>query len=484
LKRFRGRGYLIDGAVGLVVVALLATTFVAFVDLALANGPNGRLEGVYEQRLPGAPDWARWAAALGILVTILSIRVPSHAWSLYTFYRSRLGEAYMLTRIKEAGGTYRVAPVRGRAVHDWQWAKTGDDAGEVTGSSLAMEQAGSRRGDVGGIEEWVVCTAVNIRGSGEAAPGRGAGSFSFSKSYVGGPEVGWMDTSAYLRALDDRRRRDVSVPSTVTISGAAFSPAMGKMSKPWQGRLFALANLRLGVWVPNPMAVSHGRRFEKGRVPNAAWYLRELIGWFDRTAPYVYLTDGGHWENLGLVELLRRGCTDIWMVSAAGDGITSFETLAQAFALAREEVGVNFTDLPLENLRPQEPGEDSTRRLLRDTGQVGTAGSPFVRGKFFYGDETVGRITVIEAALLGDLPWDVHSYAERNDDFPDLSTGYQLMDHRDFEAYRLLGFTQTTRALATDDLVPMIGETQKVDSTHKPPQAEPERVRRRRRGRR
>lgn len=465
LKRFRGRGYIIDGALGLVVVALLATTFVAFVDVALANGPNGRLEGVYERWLPGAPDWARWAVALGLLTAMLLVQVPSHAWSLYTFYRSRLGEAYMLQRIPEAGDTYRVAPVRGRAVHEWQWAAADDEAGGDAGPSLAMPQGGARLGDVGAIQEWVVCTTVNIRGSGEAAPGRGAGSFSFSKSWVGGPEVGWMKTSQYLENLDDARCRDVSVPSSVTISGAAFSPAMGKMSKPWQGRLFALANLRLGVWVPNPMAISHGREFNKRRSPNAAWYLRELIGWFDRTAPYVYLTDGGHWENLGLVELLRRGCTDIWMVSAAGDGISSFETLAQAFALAREEVGVNFTDLDLEKLRPQAADADSRRRLLRDDGQAGTAASSFVRGKFFYGDQTEGRITVIEAALLGDLPWDVHSYAERNGDFPDLSTGYQLMDHRDFEAYRMLGFTQTTRALASDDLVPMRGSRGELESS-------------------
>ena len=65
-------------------------------------------------------------------------------------------------------------------------------------------------------------------------------------------------------------------------------------------------------------------------------------------------------------------------------------------------------------------------------------------------------IRVIEAALIGDAPWDVHSYAERNDDFPDISTGYQLMDHRDFEAYRMLGFVQTQRALVDAGLLPAV----------------------------
>ena len=485
LRRFRGRPQVFDAVTGLAIVAVLVVVFVAFVDIATANGPNGRLEGIHDRWMWDGPDWARWAGATGLLSVLLAVPVSAHAWSLYTFYRSRLGEAYMLERIDEphsddsadlpSAATYRVSPLRGSKVHGWQWADPRSpsarsaakldekvfDPRRVTSLATAANPKVSvpspdSRPDVGRIEEWVVCAAVNIRGSGEAAPGRAAGSFSFSKSWVGGPEVGWIKTSLYLQHLSKSRLRDVSVPSTVTISGAAFSPAMGKMSKPWQGRLLALLNLRLGVWVPNPMTVRQGRHYGGLRAPNAMWYLRELIGWFDRTAPYVYLTDGGHWENLGLVELLRRGCTEIWMVSAAGDGLSSFETLAQALALAHEEIGVEFDGLELESLRPTEkPAADGPRRVLRDGAATATAPSSFVRGRFQYGDGTRGSITVIEAALVGNLPWDVHSYAERNDDFPDISTGWQLMNHRDFEAYRMLGYTQTTEALATDDLVVM-----------------------------
>lgn len=85
---------------------------------------------------------------------------------------------------------------------------------------------------------------------------------------------------------------------------------------------------------------------------------------------------------------------------------------------------------------------------MRDGEAAPTAAAAFVIGRFRYKDGQQGWITIIEAALLGDLPWDVHSYAEHNRDFPDISTGYQLMDHRDFEAYRMLGYTQTMRALS------------------------------------
>ena len=164
-------------------------------------------------------------------------------------------------------------------------------------------------------------------------------------------------------------------------------------------------------------------------------------------------------KNLGLVELLRRGCTDIWLISAAGDGADSFETLAQAFALAREELGVEF-QIELEPLRarpeqepPDCPGARSSgtspprryeqpgarrRRLLRQGKAVATAPESYSRGTFSVplpdgSGRLPGTITVVEATLIGDAPWDVHSYAERNEDFPDISTGYQLMDHRDFE---------------------------------------------------
>lgn len=446
LKRFRGRGLVLDGLLGAILVVIALVTFAALVDLAAANGPAGRLPGLHQRFLGDRTDVVRWMVSAGVLGGVLLAPVAAHAWSLYSVYRSGLGTAYFLAKADEPplpGRTdlrYRIVKQTGAERDGWAWAST--DPPDPAPRALP---------DLDEVEEWVVCTTANIRGAGEAAPGRAAGSFTFSRSWVGGPEVGWMRTPEYLKALSGGRRKDVSVPSTVTISGAAFSPAMGKDSKGWQGRLFALANLRLGVWVANPMVVQQRAwdgRFGRYRAPNARWYLREVVGWFDRTAPYVYLTDGGHWENLGLVELLRRGCTEIWMISAAGDGTSSFETLAQAIALAREELGVEFEDLELEPLRPgSEPDEAAPRRLLRHDASVPTAERSYVTAHYRFSNGPRGTIHIVEAALPGDLPWDVHAYAEANDDFPDIATGYQLMHHRDFEAYRMLGFTQASRAV-------------------------------------
>lgn len=420
--RFRGKGRVVDGVIGVAALAAIVLVVATMLNTSVANGPSGRLEGSIGRLLPGEfPDLYRWGMWI-VLLGLLWFGPSAHAWSLFSFYRNRLRAAYILKHSNDG-----VLPAR--YDETWHWSDA-DNAIEP---------------------EWVVCATVNIRGTGEAAPGRAAGSFSFSRCWVGGQEVGWMPTERYVRHA---RRWDVDVVSSLAISGAAFSPAMGKQSKDWIGRLFAVANLRLGVWVPNPMILD--RREAAAHWPSWRpawpWYLREVVGWYDRTARLLYLTDGGHWENLGLVELLRRGCTDIWLISAAGDGAESFETLAQAFALAREELGVEFS-IELEPLRsPEEEPQAVPRRLLRRGKAIATAPEPFRTGTFSFpqpdgSGRIPGTITIIEATLIGDAPWDVHSYAERNDDFPDISTGYQLMDHRDFEAYRMLGYVQMSRAL-------------------------------------
>ncbi len=522
-----------DLAIGVFTVGALALILAHLVDLSAANGPFGRLPALPERKVISLlPDdwWARsdlsrWV--LGFVILAVLTWVPSMAWSLRGYYRARLSAAYLpwQTERYHRGGS--------------------DDGSQGSAPPRPLDQVRIRLGNseppVGGDEpqtEWVICTTANIRNAGTTAPGRRAGSFTFSREWVGGPEVGWMRTPEYLERLSPGRKRDVGVGSLIAISGAAFSPAMGKDSKGWLGRVFAVVNLRLGSWITNP-AVLAGRRpsaqtsagaladdvgrlleieglvdgendpgkalrlargrltdlrdstrvspgtalvmlhhiavelsrvlpaveqmaglgeqeppmvrlrascrdltrrrrarsVKRGRLvpPGVTWYLREVFGAYDASAKYLYLTDGGHWENLGLVELLRRGCTEIWMVSAAGDGVQSFETLGQALALGREELGVIFEPLDLQDLRPSgEPDRAAARPLLRGGRPVATAKEGHVIGRFYYPDES--------------------GNPEANVDFPDISTGYQMMSARDFEAYRMLGYVQTVRAIHDSDM--------------------------------
>lgn len=188
----------------------------------------------------------------------------------------------------------------------------------------------------------------------------------------------------------------------------------------------------------------------------AGWpyLLREVFGRFRRTSPYVYVTDGGHWENLGLVELIRRGCTEIYVLSAAGDGAQSFSTAGEAIALAREQFGVDIR-IELTPLRSRTGGDKAKtgRQLLdleADNAERAFAPEPYAVGWFTYANGVRARILFIEANLTDDLPWDVHSHAERHAVFPDDSTMNQFFNHRQFESYRRLGRHQAEAALAAD----------------------------------
>jgi hypothetical protein len=269
-----------------------------------------------------------------------------------------------------------------------------------------------------------------------------------------------MPTATYFAGLGKRRLSDVTLPSLMAISGAAVSPGMGKMSRGPMNSLLALLNVRLGVWLPSPAAVNE--RKEKGlwrKRPGWVWYLREVVGWFPNNASYVYVSDGGHWENLGLVELFRRGCTEIYCISAAGDGPESFSTIGEAIALAREQFGVEF-DIDLSPLRRPAKPPESVRRSLRRGAKGKTeaamtdadwACGGHVAGTFWYPDDDPNGdghpIVILEANLADNIPWDVQAWAESNQAFPDDPTTDQLFSHRQFESYRALGRCQMKHAL-------------------------------------
>jgi hypothetical protein len=286
----------------------------------------------------------------------------------------------------------------------------------------------------------------------------------------------------------------------MAISGAAVSPAMGKMSQGPIGRLFAVLNVRLGVWLPHPEWVNRFIELERtpaaagGRVPAEAdameaalprwvdrpgwpYLFREVLGRFRFANRYLYVSDGGHWENLGLVELLRRGCTEVVCISAAGDGPSSFATIAEAIALAREELGVEV-EIELSPLRAligelaataaggagaAAPSWRARRRAARQLLSGGLApvarayaDRPSAVGTIRYpasarhdGRAVTGRLVVVEANLTAALPWDVQAFAEGTPRFPDESTSDQFFDHRQFEAYRRLGQYQMDTALSS-----------------------------------
>ena len=383
----------------------------------------------------GTRRWTRantlvWLV-VAALVSLVMVSANPIAWSAQPFYKRRLRSVFALHRVTDEHGRVTVAPIRSDQ--------------EPPMSALGCE----------GWPQLLICASAHVADLGLTPPGLGVTSFVFSAERVGGPLVGSVGTTTFEdRIVRERwfqtlyrratgvsltgRRRDVSPLSAVSISGAAVAPSMGRMNQPAYRMLIALLNLRLGVWLPNPRrvaALGDGERFEPLVRPTYLW--REMFGQNHLDSPFVYVADGGHYENLGLVELLRRGCTTIWAIDASGDTPGTMRSLGQAIALARAELGVEFDGLDADSFA-----------LVGDTAPGLCRASHAIVPFTYPGcEKEPGTLIYVKKALVhDDSPADVLAYQKARPLFPNDSTGDQFYDVEQFEAYRALGASVAKRA--------------------------------------
>ncbi len=418
--------------------------------------------GMTETARDGSHSVEWGMAGIGVAVLALFALFYSIAdlttWSLHPYYKRRLSSAFALKRIKvdelDAEERARVEAVE-PSLHGVAVERNFDDLVPI--SRTAVDETD---------ETWptlLVCAAANISDSAATPPGRAVTSFTFSANTVGGPLVGAIGTSRLEQAFagggttaDEtaserfkercidivtarkHRRNDLSLPAAVAMSGAAISPSMGKMTAKPLRFLMALANIRLGVWVPNPRWVAVDGENTVPSRPRPSYLARELLGLNSVDAKYLYVTDGGHYENLGLVELLRRGCTDVYCLDASGvggDG-AEFKTLGEAIALARSELNVEIEFSGGEGEDPEEltPAEKEplakrdvvTATIQYPAGPDGEAGPK-------------GTLVYVRNTLTAKAPWDVRAHHESDPRFPNNPTVDQLYTDQKFEAYRALG---------------------------------------------
>jgi hypothetical protein len=419
-----------------IVAAVAAALVPVFLFLYLlvysaANGPGGNIPELAVVRNEVGTEWwgEEWKKfAMAVVVLLLLQRfVAAHNWSLHSFYKRRLSDAYLVHRRPDGSAApvpFDDYPLR---FHD---------------------------GAADGFPQLILGCAVNLSEPGVVPPARRAASWTFSATEIGGPVVGYVRAEDYWNRLVEDRQKDITVPAAMAISGAAFSPAMGKFNLGPVGALYAFANLRLGVWLPHPQWVEANADSPWRDRPGWSWYLREIANRYKLDSPYLYVSDGGHWENLGLVELLRRGCTQVVCVNGGGDHQDSFGTIGEAVALAREELGVEIRLNP-SPLRPPLEAQAAAMEITRELRRKGAkdraepmAVQSFAHGTFEYPNGRTGDIWLIEPALTVDMPLDVHVYAEGVAVFPDDSTADQVFNHEQFEAFHALGTHQATKVVA------------------------------------
>ena len=253
-----------------------------------------------------------------------------------------------------------------------------------------------------------------------------AQSMTFSPLHVGNRFVGYRPAAEY--GSDGRGRgTGLSLGMALAVSGAAAASAMGIHSTKARAFLLTVANARLGLWFGNPRSATGWQRSEPplGVGPLA----REMLGLTTDHNPYVYLSDGGHYENLGLWEMVARRCRFIIISDAGCDPAYSFEDLANAVRRIRLDL-----DIPIE-FPPMEASREGQGR----TNQHGTIG--VIKYSAVDGPGAPdGTILYLKATLSGDESVDVRNFAAADRRFPHESTANQFFDEARFESYRMLGF--------------------------------------------
>ncbi len=282
----------------------------------------------------------------------------------------------------------------------------------------------------------LICTTLNLPASqGPKLLDRKGDCFVIAPLYSGSALSRWLPT-AELPELGG-----MSLAAAAAVSGAAVSPIMGTKTTRTLSIVLTLFNVRLGRWVKNPRPPGR-RRFAQWVFERPlALYWKEMFGLASRDDGLVYLSDGGHFENSGLYELLRRRCKYIIAVMADiethDNGPLGFGNLGDAIRLARVDFGV---EIDLDDLRPL--ARDPATGFVPSYFAAGTIRYPATGGHGNAGDAEAGTLVVIKSGLVEEQlsPDIVNYWRQTNPRFPYDSTLDQQMDQLQFESYRQLGY--------------------------------------------
>ena len=445
-----------------------------------------------------------WFYLVGVVFVVLRLSTDANRTSLHYFYRERLSHAFVLERA--ASGVRPVPYTEQLRFSEFR----------PHPSPLDTPVDGWEGGP-----ELIACASANVRDNEVVPADRYCVPFNFSHQTIGLAGdlfPGEARTPSRLFEFHaDHAFRVATIPAAMAISGAAFSPLAGRFTRrmaPYRV-VMALANARLGVWLPNPLWIEDARVFNRlvklrladevesylhdpttklgnlrlqrlsaddllwlrgRRLPPEAraaiqevpmgngrrarvtsppfrpkaryvWHRRaraviyrpgafrlakEAFGKTSIYDRFLYVTDGGHYDNLGLVEALRHRPQAVYVLDASSDPEDSFSTLGQAIATARMDLGCEV-ELDLTGLHRS--AKNKPPHFSFDSGTVR------------YPDGAVAQVHYVKAIVTRKLPWDVDAYAKEHATFPRTSTTNQLYGEFDLEAYRVLGREGTTALL-------------------------------------
>jgi hypothetical protein len=262
--------------------------------------------------------------------------------------------------------------------------------------------------------------ALNVPGSkNPKMRGRHADVMSFTPIAAGASLIRHSPIADWERA-----NPSLDLATAMALSGAAVSPQMGLRTTRHSSFWLTILNLRLGAWLKNPKAIG-----QEASWPNGKYLFQELLATADENATFVHISDGGHIENLGVYELLRRRCRFIVAVDGEHDEMMTFHGLTNLQRLAYIDFGItieaNLDDLRLGN-------EGLSRSHFR-----------FCRIRYPLGQldqqEEIGYLVYLKLSLTGNEGEFIRRFKLDEPAFPHHSTADQFFTEVQFEAYRALG---------------------------------------------
>lgn len=379
------------------LLAPLAAALLVYGLLLLAYALTG-------PRLTPAEAWW-WPLPLAAGAAMLGWVTSLNYLSVHRFYRDRLMEAFMPPRVNaEQPGTADACTLR----------------------SLA-------EGSAAGPYHLINTNAVLVDSEQARYRLRGGDAFVLSPRWCGSDATGWRRTTRFLEGR-------LTLPTAMAISGAAVNPntgagGQGVTRNRTLSALLVLLNLRLGFWVPNPDRAKSQSGIANFILPG----LSALVARQAENADWIELSDGGHFENLAVYELLRRRCRVIVCCDGAADPEFRFADIANLMVRARADLGVRI-DLDADDLAAMTP---------RETGAV--ADTPTARRGFavahisYDTDDHEGVLILLTTTFVEKLTAELVSYRGRHAEYPDQPTSDQFFDEEQFEAYRELGFKLAER---------------------------------------
>ena len=345
-----------------------------------------------------------WSLAIWLS---FSLRVDANIFSQHYFYRNRLTRGYL-------GATHNP---RNPNVF------TGFDESDDIEFRLCKHRP-----------LHIVNTALNLTSTKNLAwQQRKAASFAFTPLYCG---FEFPDKTGAYRPTEKFTNPygGVKLGSIMAVSGAAASPNMGYHSSAAAAFLLTVFNVRLGRWYGNPLLD------KKDLLGNPIWQRQSpIIGFFSLIKElfaktkegdrYIYCSDGGHFENLGIYELARRRCKLIIAVDVGQDEHDKFEDLGNAIRKCQVDLGVQI-DMRVDTVR-KDPvtGLSPKHYALANITYPANAQKDFEQGVLIY----------IKSSLTGEEPADIQNFKKEEPAFPHHSTVDQFFDEKQFESYRHLG---------------------------------------------